>query len=393
MREVYLVAGVRTAIGTFGGSLKDVSPGELATQVTREAVRRSGADPACIGHVVFGQVIGTEPADAYLGRVAALGAGLPQATPAMTVNRLCGSGLQAILSASQAILLGETDLAVGGGAEAMSRAPFLSASNRWGRRMGDAVLVDALQGVLTDPFHRILMGVTAENVAARCAISRHQQDALAVQSHQRALAAIEAGRFASQILPLEVGRPGRTRRFDTDEHVRPDIDLEALAQLRPVFKDPDGTVTAGNSSGINDGAAVVVLASADAVRRHGLTPMARLVAYAHAGVDPAMMGLGPIPATRLALQRAGLRITDLDLVESNEAFAAQACAVSQALGLDPDIVNPNGSGIGMGHPVGATGAINTVKLVYALQADQARYGLVTMCIGGGQGIAAIFERS
>jgi len=390
--EVFIVAGVRTAIGAFGGSLRDVAPARLATSVTAEAIRRGGIDPATVGHVFFGQVIPTEPGDAYLARIAALDGGLPQTVPAMTLNRLCGSGLQAVISAAQAIKLGEAEIAIGGGAENMSRAPFLSTSMRWGSRMGDVSLLDSLTGALTDPFNRILMGVTAENVARRHEVTRAQQDALALLSHRRARAAIDEGRFKEQILPIETRARGKTVVFDTDEHVRADVSAEELAGLRTIFQKEDGTVTAGNASGVNDGAAACVLASADAVARHGLRPMARLVSYAHAGVDPAYMGMGPVPATRLALQRAGLTVADMDIIESNEAFAAQACAVSRTLGFDPEKVNPNGSGISLGHPVGATGAINTVKMVYELARRGARYGLVTMCIGGGQGIAAIYER-
>jgi len=392
MTEVFVVSAVRTAIGSFGGSLRNVAPGELAASVTREAVRRSGVEPVDFGHAVFGQVIPTEPNDAYLARVAALNAGLPSSVPAMTLNRLCGSGLQAVLSAAQAVMLGDADVVVAGGAECMSRAPFLSPSTRWGTRMGDAVLVDTLNGALTDPFNRILMGVTAENVAQRHGVSREEQDALAVLSHRRAAAAIAEGRFKEQILPIETKAKGKIVVFDQDEHVRPGLEAQELANLKPIFKKEGGTVTAGNASGINDGAAALVLASAAAVARHGLRPMARLVTYAHSGVDPAYMGIGPISATRLALQRAGMSVGALDVIESNEAFAAQACAVAQALDLDPAKVNPNGSGISLGHPVGATGAINTVKLVHEMQRCGARHGLVTMCIGGGQGIAAIFER-
>jgi len=392
MNEVYVVGAVRTAIGTFGGSLKDVAPKALATAVTAEALRRSRVGADAVGHVVFGQVIPTEPDDAYLGRIATLQAGLPQSVPAMTLNRLCGSGLQAVVSAAQAVMLGDADVAIGGGAECMSRAPYLSPSSRWGARMGDAVLVDTLNGALTDPFHRILMGVTAENIAERHGIGRERQDALAVESHRRASRAIAGGRFDSQILPIPVKVKRQPVDFDRDEHVRPDVDAQQLAKLRPLFKAESGTVTAGNASGINDGAAAVVLASARAVQQNGLQPLARLVSYAHAGVDPAYMGMGPVPATREALRRAGLTVADLDVVESNEAFAAQACAVSDALGFDPAKVNPNGSGVSLGHPVGATGAIITVKLVHEMQRVQARYGLATLCIGGGQGIAAIFER-
>jgi acetyl-CoA C-acetyltransferase len=312
MTEVFVVSAVRTAIGSFGGSLRNVAPGELAASVTREAVRRSGIEPVDFGHAVFGQVIPTEPNDAYLARVAALNAGLPPSVPAMTLNRLCGSGLQAVVSAAQAVMLGDADVVVAGGAECMSRAPFLSPSTRWGTRMGDAVLVDTLNGALTDPFNRILMGVTAENVAQRHGVSREEQDALAVLSHRRAAAAIAEGRFKDQILPIETKAKGKVVAFDQDEHVRPGVEAQELATLKPIFKKDGGTVTAGNASGINDGAAALVLASAAAVARHGLQPMARLVTYAHSGVEPAYMGIGPISATRLALQRAGMSVGALD---------------------------------------------------------------------------------
>ncbi|ALM86633.1 acetyl-CoA acetyltransferase [Bordetella sp. N] len=390
--QVFVVAGVRTAIGAFGGSLRDVAPARLAAGVTAEVVRRGGVDPVAVGQVFFGQVIPTEPGDAYLARIAALDGGLPETVPAMTLNRLCGSGLQAVISAAQSIVLGDADVAVGGGAECMSRAPFLSTSMRWGSRMGDTVLVDGLTGALTDPFGHILMGVTAENVARRHAVTRADQDALALVSHQRASAAIAEGRFKEQILPVDIKVKGKAAIFDTDEHVRGDVSAEELAGLRTIFQKDGGTVTAGNASGVNDGAAACLLASAAAVTAHNLRPMARLVSYAHAGVDPAYMGIGPVPATRLALQRAGLSVADMDVIESNEAFAAQACAVSRMLDLDPRKVNPNGSGISLGHPVGATGAINVVKLVHEMHRSSVRYGLVTMCIGGGQGISAIFER-
>lgn len=392
MTEVFLVSAVRTAIGAFGGSLRRCEPGDLAARVTREAVRRAGADAAQIGHVVFGQVIPTGPRDAYLARIAALGAGLPHGVAALTVNRLCGSGLQAIICAAQAILLGDCELAVAGGAEVMSRAPFLAPAVRWGHRLGDAALVDALNGSLTDPFENVLMGVTGENVAARYGISRERQDELALESQRRAAAALDAGRFASQILPIPLESRGEVSEFTVDEHVRRDCTPQSLAKLRPIFRSEGGTVTAGNASGINDGAAAVLLASAEAVERHALKPLARLIAYGHAGVEPAYMGIGPVPATQRALARAGLRVADLDVVESNEAFAAQACAVSSELGFDPAKTNPNGGAIALGHPVGATGAILVAKLVHELHRSQGRYGLATMCIGGGQGIAAIFER-
>lgn len=393
MNEVYIVSAARTAIGTFGGSLKDVPPSELASRVTAEALRRSGVAPAEVGHVVFGQVIQTEPRDCYIARVAAVEGGIPVETPALTVNRLCGSGLQAIVSAAQSVLLGDCDIAVAGGVENMSRAPYHLPSARWGTKMGNAKLVDTLDGALTDPFNPVLMGVTAENVAARHGISREDQDALAFESHRRASHAIKAGYFKEQILGIEVKTRKGAAVFDTDEHVRRDAALEDFSSLRPIFKRDGGSVTAGNASGINDGAAAVVLASAAAVKRLGLTPMARLVAYGHAGVEPLYMGLGPIPATRLALKKAGLEMGQLDVIESNEAFAAQACAVARELGFDAAKVNPNGSGISLGHPVGATGAINTVKAVHELARTGSRYALVTLCIGGGQGIAAIFERT
>ncbi|EGX99984.1 beta-ketothiolase [Nitrospirillum viridazoti Y2] len=395
MTEVFIVSGVRTAIGDFGGALKDIAPGELATKVTRAALDRAGVANDAVGHVVFGQVIPTEPRDAYLARVAGIGAGLPVEVPALTVNRLCGSGLQAVVSAAQSILLGDCDVAVAGGAENMSRAPYLLPDARWGSKMGDARMVDYLNGALSDPFDRNLMGVTAERVAQRYGISRDDQDALALESHRRAARAQAEGRFTEQILPVEITVKRQAVQFATDEHVRPDLAPGDLAKLRTVFQ-KDGTVTAGNASGINDGAAAVVLASGEAVKRLGLTPLARLVGYAHAGVDPAYMGIGPIPATRKLLARTGLSVQDLTVIESNEAFAAQACAVARELDFDPDRVNPNGSGISLGHPVGATGAINLVKAVYELRRvghEKGRGGraLVTMCIGGGQGIAALIE--
>lgn len=390
---IYVVSAKRTAIGAFGGSLREAEPAALAAKVTRTALGEAAVDPALVGHVVFGQVNPTGPRDAYLARIAALEAGLPKETPALTVNRLCGSGLQAIVSAAQTLMLGDAEIAIGGGAEVMSRAPFLAPAMRWGQKMGDAVLVDTLQGVLTDPFGLILMGVTAENVAERYQITREQQDALALQSQQRAARAIAEGRFASQIVPIEVKQRGRTSMFEIDEYVRTDASLEDLAKLKTVFRKERGTVTAGNASGINDGAAAVVLATEKAVKDHRLKPLARLVSYGHSGVDPAYMGIGPVPATQLALQRAGLTVRDLDVIESNEAFAAQACAVAAELGFDPERTNPNGSGISLGHPIGATGAILTTKLVHEMVRTSARYGLATMCIGGGQGIAAIFERA
>jgi acetyl-CoA C-acetyltransferase len=391
--EVYVVSAVRTAIGSFGGSLRDSEPGDLAARVTREVIHRSALPRESVGHVVFGQVLPTAPRDAYLARVATLEAGLAVQVPALTVNRLCGSGLQAIVSAAQAIALGDCEAAVGGGAEVMSRAPFWAPALRWGKRLGDAALIDGLNGGLTDPFEDVLMGVTAENVAARSRIRREEQDALALESHRRAAQASTQGRFKSQIVPLAPkGKRGGVD-FSVDEHIRPDVSAEDLAGLRPIFRAEGGTVTAGNASGINDGAAAVLLASEDAVRKHNLAPLARLVTYAHAGVEPAYMGMGPVPATRLALARSGLGVQDIDCVESNEAFAAQACAVAAELGFDPAKTNPNGGAIALGHPVGATGAIIVTKLVHELKRTGGHYGLTTMCIGGGQGIAAIFERA
>ncbi|MCG2594241.1 acetyl-CoA C-acyltransferase family protein [Ramlibacter sp. XY19] len=390
--EVFVLSAARTAIGTFGGTLKDVPLSQLATTAVKEALSRSGVAAADIGHVVLGNVIPTEPRDAYLSRVAAIQAGLPKETPAFNVNRLCGSGLQAVVSAAQTLLLGEAEFAIGGGAESMSRGPYFMNGARWGARMGDVQAIDYMLAILHDPFHRIHMGITAENVAEAEGISREMQDQVALESHRRATQAIAEGRFKSQIVPVEIATRKGTVLFDTDEHVRADASLEQLAKMKPAFK-KDGTVTAGNASGINDGAGALVLASGEAVRSRGLKPMARLVSYAHAGVDPTLMGLGPVPATQLALKRAGLKASQMDVIESNEAFAAQACAVTRKLDLDPAKVNPNGSGISLGHPVGATGAIIATKALYELQRTGGRYALVTMCIGGGQGIAAIFERA
>lgn len=390
-REIYVVGTARTAIGTFGGALKDVPNTRLATTAVRAAIERSGVSPDAIGHLVMGNVIPTEPSDAYLSRVAAIDAGCPVETPAFNVNRLCGSGLQAIVSAAQAIGQGDCDIAIGAGSESMSRGPYLDTAARYGARMGNAELIDYMIGILHDPWEKMHMGVTAENVAARYGISREQQDALAAESQRRAVVAIEEGRFKEQIVPVEI----RTRKgvvlFDTDEHVRGATTVETLAGMKPVFK-KDGTVTAGNASGINDGAGAMVLATGERVNALGLTPLARLVGYAHAGVEPAYMGIGPIPATRKVLERTGLKTQDMDVIEANEAFAAQACAVIRELGLDPAKVNPNGSGISLGHPVGATGAIIAIKAIAELHRTGGRYALVTLCIGGGQGIAAIFER-
>ena len=390
---VYVVSAARTAIGSFGGALKDVPLAALATTAVRAALARSGVAPGEVGHVVLGNVIPTEPRDAYLSRIAAIDAGLPKEVPAFNVNRLCGSGLQAIVSAAQSLMLGDAQVAIGGGAESMSRGPYLMTAGRWGIRMGDSTLLDYTVGVLQDPFGRMHMGVTAENVAARFGIDRAAQDALALASHQRAVAAIAAGRFSEQVVPVEIPSRKEPRVFDTDEHPRADTTLESLARMKPAFRKEGGSVTAGNASGINDGAGAVMLATEAAVKRLGLVPLARLVGYAHAGVEPELMGIGPVPATRAVLQRTGLKVADLDVIEANEAFAAQACAVARELDLDPAKVNPNGSGISLGHPIGATGAIIVVKAIHELRRTGGRYALATMCIGGGQGIAAIFERA
>ncbi len=391
-REVVVVSALRTAIGTFGGSLKDIAPTDLAAQVVRDSLARANVDGKDVGHVVFGHVVNTEPKDMYLSRVAAINGGCAEGTPAFNVNRLCGSGLQAIISASQSILLGDADVAIGGGAENMSRAPFASLNMRWGNRMGDTKMVDMMIGALHDPFQNIHMGVTAENIAAKWGISRDDQDALAVESHNRAQKATEAGYFKDQITPVMLKSKKGDVAYVTDEHFRPNCALADMAKLKPVFIKENGTVTAGNASGINDAAAAVVMMEAGTAQARGLKPLARLVSYAHAGVDPKYMGIGPVPASKLALQKAGLSVNDLDVIEANEAFAAQACAVTRDLGLDPAKVNPNGSGISLGHPIGATGAVITVKAIHELHRTGGRYALVTMCIGGGQGIAAIFER-
>lgn len=390
-REVVVLSGVRTAIGDYGGSLKDFSANELATMVVREVVQRSGVDPQQFGHCVFGNVAHSDIKDMYLARVAALNGGLPQEVPAMTLNRLCGSGLQAIVSAAQTILLGDADAAVAGGAESMSKVPYHVPTLRWGARMGDNKVVDAMVGALTDPFKSCHMGITAENVAKKWQISREDQDKLAVESHHRAANAIKNGYFKDQIMPVEIKTRKGTTVFDTDEHVRAEATVEDMAKLRTVF-DKEGTVTAGNASGINDAAAAVVLMDAAAAQASGLKPMARLVGYSHAGVDPDYMGVGPTPAIKKLLDKTGLKVADLDLIELNEAFAAQALAVVRDLDLPLDKTNPNGSGISLGHPIGATGCILTVKAIFELHRTGGRYALVSMCIGGGQGIAAIFER-
>ena len=391
-REVVVVSAVRTAIGTFGGSLKDIAPTELGAQVVRESLKRAHVDGKDVGHVVFGHVVNTEPKDMYLSRVAAIHGGCAETTPAYNVNRLCGSGLQAIVNAAQTIALGDADIAIGGGAENMSRAPFASLNMRWGSRMGDTKMVDMMIGALHDPFQTIHMGVTAENIAAKWGISREEQDAIAVESHNRAQKATEAGYFKTQIMPVMLKSKKGDVAYETDEHFRANATLADMTKLKPAFLKENGTVTAGNASGINDAAAAVVMMDAATAKARGLKPLARLVAYAHAGVDPKYMGIGPVPATQAALKKAGLTVQDLDVIEANEAFAAQACAVTRDLGLDPAKVNPNGSGISLGHPIGATGTLITVKALYELERINGRYALVTMCIGGGQGIAAIFER-
>jgi acetyl-CoA C-acetyltransferase len=391
-REVVVVSGVRTAIGDYGGALKEMPATKLGALAIKQAVARAKVDPASVGHVVMGSVIHGEAKDMYLSRVAALEAGLPVGTPCLTVNRLCGSGLQSIVSAVQHLLLGDCEVAVAGGAESMSRAAYFLPAGRWGQRMGDAAVVDAMTGALHDPFGHGHMGVTAENIAAKYGFTREQQDRFAVESHARASRAIDGGHFKGQIVPIELKTKKGVEQFTTDEHVRKGAKLEDLAKLKAAFK-KDGSVTAGNASGLNDAGAAVVLMEAKAAQKAGAKPMARLVAYAHAGVEPQLMGLGPIPAVRRVFERAGLKPADMDVVESNEAFAAQAMAVTKDLGLDPDKVNPNGGAVALGHPIGATGSILTVKALYELERTHKRYALVTMCIGGGQGIAAIFERA
>ncbi len=388
--DIVILGGARTAIGTFGGSLSSLPPIELATTASKAALERSGLDPARVGTVVFGHVINTEPRDMYLSRVAAMQAGVPNGTPAMNVNRLCGSGVQAIISAAQMLMLGDAEFALAGGAECMSRSPYILPAARWGQKMGDVKALDMMTGALTCPFGTGHMGVTAENVAREHDISRADQDAFAMESQVRAARAIAEGRFVAEIAPVEVPSRKGPLSFAVDEHPKA-TSLEALAGLRAVFQ-KDGTVTAGNASGINDGAGAVVLARADAAKAAGLTPRARIVGYAVAGVRPEVMGIGPVPAVRLLLERTGLKAGDFDVIESNEAFAAQALAVTKELGLDPAKVNPNGGAIALGHPVGATGAIITVKAMYELERTGGRLGLITMCIGGGQGIALAIER-
>ena len=390
-REVVVLSGVRTAIGSYGGSLKDIPPSELAAKCVREAVKRAGVKPADVGHCVFGNIIHTDVHDHYLARVAGVRGGLPVETPALTLNRLCGSGLQAIITAAQTIMLGDADAAVGGGAENMSRSPYAVPAMRWGARMNDATMIDMMVGALSDPFDDCHMGITAENVAKKYGISREDQDALAVESHRRASLAIDHGYFRAQIVPVDIQVKKDKVPFEVDESPRPGTALDRLAKMRPVF-DPAGSVTAGNASSINDAAAAVVLMDRETAAKRGLKPMGRLVGYSYAGVDPKYMGIGPIPAVNKLLEKTGLGLDDIDVFEVNEAFAAQALAVCRELKLPMERTNPNGSGISLGHPIGATGAILVIKALYELARTGGKRALVTMCIGGGQGIAAIFER-
>ena len=390
MEDIYIVSGVRTAVGDFGGSLKSFMPSELGALVASEAIERAGVVAADVQHIVIGQVMQTSARDNMLSRVIGINAGIPEHVPALTLNRLCGSGLQAIISAAQMMKLDEAGITLAGGAESMSNVPYHDHAVRWGRKMGNNVQEDALTYGLQDAIGDYHMGITAENVAERHCISREDMDELAVTSHQRAARAIAEGRFKEQILPIEVKTRKGTTTFDTDEHVRADVDAAAMAGMRPAFK-KDGSVTAGNASGINDGAAAVVLATGNEVQARGLKPLAKIVAWGHAGVEPAYMGEGPIRAVPIALERAGLELGQMDVIESNEAFAAQAAAVAKVLGFDPEKVNPNGSGVSIGHPVGATGCMLTIKCAYELKRVGGKYGLITMCIGGGQGIAMIIE--
>jgi acetyl-CoA C-acetyltransferase len=390
-REVVVLGAARSAIGTFQGGLSGIEPAELAGQVMKAAVDRSGVDPDGIEYVTVGNTIPTESRFAYVARVASIQAGLPMDSVAMGVNRLCSSGLQGIVTTAQNILLGDCDYGIGGGVEVMSRGAYLAPALRAGARMGDTAMVDSMVATLTDPFGVGHMGITAENLAVKWGISREEQDALAVESHRRAATAIAEGRFKEQIVPVVLKTRKGEVSFETDEHVKPDTTLESLAGLRPAFK-KDGSVTAGNASGINDGAAFFVLGAGEVAANHGHTPLARLVSYAVAGVPNDVMGEGPIPATKRALEKGGLSLDQMDVIESNEAFAAQAIAVARGLGLDMEKTNPNGGAIALGHPIGCSGAFLATKAVYELHRTGGRYALVTMCIGGGQGIAAIFER-
>ncbi|OWY02580.1 acetyl-CoA acetyltransferase [Thioclava sp. F1Mire-8] len=390
MTGIVILSGTRTPIGTFGGTLSGFAPIDLATHVSKEAISRAGVSADKIGQVVFGHIINTEPRDMYLSRVAAVNAGVPVGTPAMNVNRLCGSGVQAVVSAAQMLMLGDADFALAGGAEVMSKSPYILPAARFGQKMGDAKMLDMMTGALSCPFGTGHMGVTAENVAAECSISREEQDAFAMESQERAAKAIAEGHFKEEIAPVEITTRKGTTVFDTDEHPK-QTSLEKLASLKPVFQ-KDGSVTAGNASGINDGAAALVLAREEAAKEAGLTPRAKITGYAIAGVRPEVMGLGPIPAVRALLEKTGMQASEFDWIESNEAFASQALAVSRELGLDASKVNPDGGAIALGHPVGATGAILIVKALHALERIGGKHGLVTMCIGGGQGIALSIER-
>jgi acetyl-CoA C-acetyltransferase len=390
MQDIVILGGARTAIGAFGGSLAAIPPSDLGATVASEAMKRAGVEPGRIGHVAYGHVINTEPKDMYVSRIAAMKAGIPETVPAMNVNRLCGSGAQAIVSVVQALAMGDAEFGLAGGAESMSRAPYILPQARWGQKMGDATAQDMMLGALNCPFGTGHMGVTAENVAREHQVSRADQDAFALESQNRAAAAIAGDRFADQIVPVEVMVKREKVAFATDEHPKK-TSAEALAGLRPAFQ-KDGTVTAGNASGINDGAAALVLATAEAAAKAGLKPRARVIGYAHAGVRPEVMGIGPVPAVRRLLEKTGLTVDDFDVIESNEAFAAQALAVSRELGFDAAKVNPNGGAIALGHPVGATGAIITVKALYELERTGGKRALITMCIGGGQGIALAIER-
>jgi acetyl-CoA C-acetyltransferase len=391
MTDVVIASAARTAIGSYGKSLAGVPPSDLGAAASIAAIERAGLEPTVIDHVVFGNVIHTEPGDAYMARVVGMKAGVPQETPAYTVNRLCGTGVQAIVSGAQAIQTGEASAVLTGGAESMSRGPYWMPAARWGARMGEATMVDPVMGALTDPFHSVLMGVTAENLAERGSISRERQDEFAVESHRRAAAARDAGRFDRQIVPVPVRVKRETVEFARDEHIREDVSVESMGRLKPVFQQ-DGTVTAGNASGMNDAGAAVVLMSAARADELGVRPRARILAYASCGVDPQIMGIGPVPAVRKVLERAGRTLDEVDVIELNEAFAAQALAVIDDLGLDPAKVNPNGGAIALGHPIGATGAAITAKILDDMDDRDLSLGLVTLCIGGGQGIALLLER-
>ena len=392
MNQVYIVSATRSAIGSFGGTLKDMRPIDLGITIAKSAINQSGLDASALQHAVIGHVIHTEPKDQYISRAISIGAGMPEQAPALTVNRLCGSGLQSIVSATQMIQLGDAAAAMAGGVEVMSKSGYLLPAQRWGARMGNAKVEDMMLGALNDPFDIGHMGITAENVASDFDISRDDMDAFAAESQRRAAKAQAEGWFTSQITPVEIASRKTTISFDKDEYIRGETTQDKLGGLRAAFQ-KDGTVTAGNSSGINDGSAMLILASEQMVQQHGLKPLAKIVSYGFGGVPPRIMGMGPVPATKMALEKSGLKISDLDVVESNEAFAAQACAVSKELGLASDIVNPNGGAIALGHPVGATGSIIMTKLIHELHRRSGRMGLATMCIGGGQGISVIIDTS